>query len=60
MVEQLRKNVEVELQPILDSDELSLSRLHVPEVRQTRARASILNNPVCKASLRNLTLIITW
>eukprot|EP00884_Botryococcus_braunii_P017261 jgi/Botrbrau1/4218/Bobra.0044s0018.2 len=60
MVEQVRKNVEVELQPILDPDDVNVTRVNVVEVRQSRPRASILNNPVFKASLRNLVLIVTW
>jgi hypothetical protein len=60
MVEQVRKNVEVELQPILDPEDVNVTRINVVEVRQSRPRASILNNPVFKASLRNLVLIVTW
>jgi hypothetical protein len=60
MVEQVRKNVEVELQPILDHEEASVSRQSAVESRPSRPRTSILNNPVFKASFRNLVLIVTW
>lgn len=54
MVENERQHVE--LQPILDDEGIS----RTAEVRPTRTRSSILNNPVFKASLRNLALIVTW
>lgn len=56
MVEHEKQHVE--LQPILDDEGISIGR--IPEIRPSRTRSSILNNPVFKASLRNMALIITW